>query len=81
MKTVRKMSKRIRKKKLRMQLIKALEKMENGDGIVLVNGQVVKFSNSFVYVSPSIYIKPEIEVNALLEEAIKIRNPNEVWSK
>lgn len=36
MKTVRKMSKRIRKKKLRMQLIKALEKMENGDGIVLV---------------------------------------------
>lgn len=81
MKTVRKMSKRIRKKKLRMQLIKALEKMENGDGIVLVNGQAVKFSHAIACISPNASIKPEVEVNAKLNEVIMIRNQDEVWSR
>lgn len=75
------MSKRISKKRLRMQLIRALEKMEVGDGIVLVNGQVVKFSSAIVCISPGASVKPEVEVNGRLNEVVTIRSHSEVWSR
>lgn len=64
-----------------MQLIRALEKMESGDGIVVVHDQVVKFSSSIVGVYPTAGIKPEVEVHAQLGEVVKIRNQSEVWSR
>lgn len=62
-----------------MQLIRALERMEHGDGIVVVHDQVVKFSNSLVGVYPTAGIKPEVEVHAQLGEVVKVRSQNEVW--
>lgn len=75
------MTKRIRKKKTRMQLIKALEKMESFDGIVLVDGQVVRLSHCIVSINPSDNAKIYVDVSAHLEDVIKIRNRKEVWAR
>lgn len=81
LRTVKAMSKRIRKKKIRMQLIKALEKMNDGDGIVLVDGQLIKLSHCIVGIHLSDGACVYTGVNACLESVVKVRNQSEVWSR
>ena len=74
------MSKRIRKKKIRMQLIKALEKMGEGEGVVIVNGCAVKFHYGHIELPTSYSVDPDVNIYASMKETVKIRNQSEVWS-
>lgn len=73
------MSKRIRKKKLRMQLIKALENMSEGDGIVIVGGSVIKFQYGQIDIPGGYNVDPGINIYASMKGASRIRKKEDIW--
>ena len=73
------MSKRIRKKKLRMQLIKALENMSEGEGIMIVGGSVTKFQYGQIEIHGGYSVDPDINIYASMKGALRIRNKEDVW--
>lgn len=60
------MNKRIRKKKIRMELIRELEKINDGDGVVFVDGKTIMFSNSCAEIHPTDDMWPDITIRAYI---------------
>lgn len=73
------MSKRIRKKRARMQLIKAFENMGEGEGVVIVGGYAVKFYYSQIQLPNSYNVDPDMNIYASMKGMTEIKKKEDAW--
>ena len=68
------MSKRIRKKKARNEIIRLVEDSRNFDGIVFANGNAIRFKSSVARIDPSTDENQFINIDCILKDTVQLKH-------
>ena len=68
------MSKRIRKKKARNEIIRLVEDSRNFDGIVFANGNAIRFKSAVARFDPSTGENQFINIDCILKDTVQLKH-------
>lgn len=68
------MSKRIRKKKARSEIISLVEESRNFDGILFANGNAIRFKSAVARFDPSTDENQFINIDCILKDVVQLKH-------